>query len=163
MIQAGNSPILYWIVILLTLPLLFVPGNATSSPLQTQKSPDSPDPINIGMVALLAAPQKYDGKLIRTVGFACLEFEGNALYLHEEDYRQRNTKNAVKLLLSKHQEEQFKSLSLRHVLIEGTVSADKWGLEKGMYSGSIGNITRLEYWRSRGDTSAPSQEPSPSR
>jgi hypothetical protein len=28
----------------------------------------------------------FDGKLVRVIGFLRLEFEGNVLYLHREDY-----------------------------------------------------------------------------
>ena len=31
-------------------------------------------------------PEKFDAKLIRVIGFLRLEFEGNVLYLHREDY-----------------------------------------------------------------------------
>jgi hypothetical protein len=98
------------------------------------------------MIALLASPQLYNGKFIRTTGVLCIEFEGNALYLHEEDYRFSMTKNAVKLDLSKEQEERFKPLSLKHVLIEGMVEVDKHSVETGMYTGSLKNVTRLEAW-----------------
>jgi hypothetical protein len=49
------------------------------------------------MVVLLAEPQKYDDKFIRTIGFVCLEYEGDALYLHEQDYRHQNYENALEL------------------------------------------------------------------
>lgn len=123
---------------------------------QTHTQSTVSQPVDVGMVALLASPQKYRGKTIRTVGFMCLESEGSALYLHAEDYRYRDTENAFELELSKAQEEQFKSLSLKHVLIEGIVHDDSEGTS--MYAGSIRNITRLEYWRPRGDIPAPPQE-----
>lgn len=75
------------------------------------------------MVALIAAPESYEGKFVRTHGFLCIEFEGDALYLHEEDYRHGFTKNSFALRLSKLQREQFKGLSLKYALIEGTVYA----------------------------------------
>jgi hypothetical protein len=144
---------------IIALVLLALSGNVYPSRSQAQKNPDNSDPIEVGMVTLLGSPLKYDGKFIRTIGFMCLELEGNALYLHEEDYRYRNTKNSVELHLSKAQEGQFKSISLKYVLIEGRVSASQWDLDTGVYSGAIGNITRLELWRPRGDIPAPPQEP----
>jgi hypothetical protein len=67
------------------------------------------------------------------------------VYLHEEDYQHGLTKNSFALRLYKPQREQFKSLSLKYVLIEGTVYAR--GLEHtDRWSGAIGNITRLEVW-----------------
>jgi len=97
------------------------------------------------MVALIAAPENYEGKSVRTHGFLCIELEGDALYLHEEDYRHGLTKNSFALRLAKSQRQRFKSLSLKYVLIEGTVYAN--GLERtDRWSGAIGNITRLEVW-----------------
>jgi hypothetical protein len=157
--QAVQSPTSRWIVFLLVYLILFPAGNAGFAQRATQNSSNTSEPMEVSMVALLASPQKYNGKSIRTRGFMCLEFEGNALYLHEEDYRYGLRKNAVQLILTKAQEEQFKSLSLKHVLVEGTLSAENWGVERGMYNGSIGNITRLEYWRPRGDIPVPPEEP----
>jgi len=95
------------------------------------------------MVALLAAPEKYEGKLVRTIGFMCIEFEGDALYLHGEDYRYGLTKNSFSLRLTDSQRKQFKSISLKYVLIEGTLYAN--GPERtNLWSGAIGNIKRLE-------------------
>jgi hypothetical protein len=104
-----------------------------------------PKPVDVSMVALVAEPDSYEGKLIRTHGFLCIEFEGDALYLHEEDYRHGLTENSFALRLSKLQREQFKSLTLRYVLIEGTVYA-KGPEHTDGWSGAIGNISRLEAW-----------------
>ena len=97
------------------------------------------------MVALVANPERYEGKLIRTVGFMCIEFEGDAIYVHEEDYRHALTKNSMALRLSELHRKQFKELSLRYVVIEGIVYAN--GPEStNMWAGAIGKITRLEVW-----------------
>ena len=42
------------------------------------------DPLDVGMVQLLATPEKFDGKLVRVVGFLSLEFEGVGACVHEE-------------------------------------------------------------------------------
>lgn len=134
-----------WLVSLVALFLLALTGNAVPFPQQTGESSDVPEPVDVGMVALIAAPERYEGKFIRTHGFLCIEFEGDALYLHKEDYRYALTKNSLALRLSKSQREKFKSLSLKYVLIEGTVYAK--GLEaRDVWSGAIGKITRLEVW-----------------
>jgi hypothetical protein len=107
--------------------------------------PSEPKPIGVGMVALVANPQRYEGKITRTVGFLCVEFEGNALYVHDEDYRHGLSKNSMALRLSDSQSKQFKSLSLRYVIIEATAYAN--GLEStAEWAGALGNITRLEVW-----------------
>ena len=43
-------------------------------------------PVHVTLVRLIANPEKFDGKLVRVIGFLRLEFEGNVLYLHREDY-----------------------------------------------------------------------------
>ena len=44
--------------------------------------------IQVSLIQLISNPEKYDGKPARLIGFLRLEFEGNALYLHREDYEQ---------------------------------------------------------------------------
>src|SRR5260370_39178916 len=97
-------------IYLVALTMLLPVGGARSS----RASSDTPKPINVGMVRLLANPQEYDSKFIRTIGFVCLEYEGDALYLHEEDYRYQNYKNALALRVSESQPKQFKRLTLTH-------------------------------------------------
>ena len=133
-----------WLVCLVAMYLLVATGAAPSAR-QTGGSFDSAKPVDVGMVALSAVPERYDGKFVRTHGFLCIEFEGDALYLHEEDYRHGLTKNSLALRLSKSQREQFKALSLKYVLVEGTVYAKSME-QTDMWSGAIGNITRLEFW-----------------
>src|SRR5712692_9436267 len=113
-----------WMVSLLTLLFLFFDGYVSSAQRQADRSSASHEPIDVGMVALLTAPQKYQGKFIRTIGFVCIEFEGDALYLHEEDYRYGLTKDSFALRLTDSQRKQFKSMSLKYVLIEGRVDAN---------------------------------------
>lgn len=151
--QVAGSEISRRSLYLLALIILLPVGSARSS----RAASNSPKPIDVGMVNLLANPQQYDSRVIRTIGFACLEFEGNALYLHEEDFRYQNYKNALALRVAEGQLKQFKSLSLKHVIVEGTMYAN--GLESSEYAGAIGNITRFEYWRPRGDIPASHEEP----
>ena len=132
-----RSPKSKWITGLLAL-LLSTAGAANSS----KRSSKRPEPVDVSMVALLAVPEKYDGKYVRTNAFLCLEFEGNALYLHEEDYRYGMSKNALWIDLSKSQEQQFKNLSLGHVLVEGVMVANRMDL----FSGMITHVSRLEAW-----------------
>src|SRR5438034_11609304 len=82
-----------WLVCLVAMYLLVATGAAPSAR-QTGGSFDSAKPVDVGMVALSAVPERYDGKFVRTHGFLCIEFEGDALYLHEEDYRHGLTKNS---------------------------------------------------------------------
>ena len=133
-----------WLVALVALPFLFLPVEATSPHQLAHRFSDGSEPIDVGMVALLAEPQKYEGKLIRTIGFMCIEFENDALYLHEEDYRYGEIKNSFRLRLSESQRKQFKDLRLKHVVIEAKVYAN--GLEATEWAGALGDIKRLELW-----------------
>ena len=92
-------------------------GGARSS----HASSDSPRPINVSMVVLLAEPQEYDDKFIRTIGFVCLEYEGDALYLTmSEIIGIKITKTLLRFAARK----QFESLSLKQVIVEGTMYAN---------------------------------------
>ena len=128
-----------------------------ASPREPQASEHSPnsEPASVGMAALLADPEKYDGVQVRTFGFLRIKFEGNALYLHQEDYRHRLRKNALELNLSAGQEKELMPLNLKYVVIEGTVSGDRGVVERGMYGGALGKITRVEYWHPRSDADRP--------
>lgn len=53
------------------------------------------DAEDVSLIQLLANPQAYDGKIVRIIGFIHLEFEGNVIYLHEDDFRYGLTKNGL--------------------------------------------------------------------
>ena len=105
-----------------------------------------PEPIDVGMVALLGSPHRYSGKRIRTTGFLVINFEGTAVYLHEEDYRYAMYGNAYDLDLPGPQQERYRTLNLKHVLIEGTTFA----ADGSVWGGRMTRITRLELWPSSG-------------
>ena len=44
------------------------------------------EPTDVTLVQLIANPDRVDGKLVRVIGFLRLEFEGDVLDLHREDY-----------------------------------------------------------------------------
>jgi hypothetical protein len=98
---------------------------------------------SVSMVRVLANPEKFHGKRIRVIGFLRLEFEGNALYLHEEDYRHLLTDNA--LWVDMGADKEHAGLSMHYVLIEGTFNAKLRG-HLGLCSGVIEKITRAEVW-----------------
>ena len=99
------------------------------------------------MIELVANPEKFDGKAIRTIGFLNLEFEGNVLYPHKEDYDHAILGNGVwvdtdaKLLPKK-----ITSRRLRYAIIEGTFNAKNAG-HMGAWSGALEKITRCDVWR----------------
>jgi hypothetical protein len=45
--------------------------------------------LDVSLIQLIANPESYDGKKVRIIGFLRLEFEGDALYLHQVDFEMR--------------------------------------------------------------------------
>ena len=102
----------------LLMAVLFFAANSTVS-MNAQKHVE---PISVGMVALLAAPQNYNGKVIRTWGFLNLRSDDDGLFLHEEDLRIPLLKNSFKLDLTAEQEQQFKNLNLTYVILASVIT-----------------------------------------
>jgi hypothetical protein len=103
------------------------------------------EPINVSMIQLIADPQRFDGQTIRVIGFMRLEFEGNAVYLHREDYERSVLQNGVWIELTDSQLKTSAKLNNGYVIIEGTFSAKERG-QLGIWSGSIQKISRLGSW-----------------
>jgi len=105
--------------------------------------------IRVSLIQLIANPKSWDGKRVQVIGFLRLEFEGNALYLHREDYLYGITDNAVWISLpSKLTASQREGLSTRYVICEGVFRADDHG-HLGLFSGVLGEINRIEPWGSK--------------
>jgi hypothetical protein len=99
------------------------------------------------LINLIATPEKYDGKLIRVVGYLNLEFEGNALYLNKEDYKESLFRNAVWVNLTRKETiEKTKTYSKQYVVIEGTFVMSDTG-HMGLFSGGITQISRIDLWK----------------
>lgn len=103
---------------------------------------------DVSMIQLIANPHSYEGKRIRLIAFLNLEFEGNALYLHREDFEHAIPNNAIWISLTDRQEQTSGKLSGGYVLVEGVFNAEDRG-HFGMFSGSIEKVTRLSAWRNR--------------
>ena len=100
----------------------------------------------VSVIQLIANPAKFDGKRVRVIGFLRLEFEGNAIYLHREDYEHAIFENSIWLDRPKDfSEKQATKINKKYVICQGTFSAEQHG-HTGMFSGSLTHITRLESW-----------------
>ncbi|MGB7987584.1 MAG: hypothetical protein WCF54_20650 [Terracidiphilus sp.] len=113
----------------------------------------------VSMIQLIANPQAYDNKRVRIIGYLHLEFEGDAIYLHREDFDYAIDKNALWVNIPKDMtKEQMKAVNNFYVICTGTFRAGMHG-HMGMNSGEMDNITRLEPWlvlpRSKKDTLIP--------
>lgn len=100
---------------------------------------------NVSMIQLIATPQKYHGLRVRVTAFLNLEFEGNALYLHREDFEKSLLDNAIWIELTDKQLMAATKLSGGYTLVEGTFSAKERG-HFGMFSGSVRQVTRIQSW-----------------
>ena len=76
------------ILLFLLAILLFHPGVAAFSQQGGYYPKGGPDSgvEDVSMIQLIANPQVYDNKRVRITGFLHLEFEGDAIYLHREDF-----------------------------------------------------------------------------
>ena len=99
------------------------------------------------MIQLLASPERYDRRPVRTIGFCRLEFEGTALYFHREDYEQGISKHGIWLDLGWPVPVKYADRKGKYVIVEGTFSASEHG-HFHMYGGSIKDISRLDEWHS---------------
>lgn len=103
------------------------------------------EPVDVSLVQLIANPKGHDGQIVRVIGFVRLEFEGNAIYLHQEDYRHGISKNGLWIDVSDDIRKKSADYDQKYVLIEGTFSARDKG-HMGMFSGSIQKISRFQLW-----------------
>lgn len=106
------------------------------------------DPIDTSLVQLIANPMALDGKLVRVIGFLNLEFEGDAVYLHKEDFEHAISRNAIWVDIPDNIKDRAK-LSGNYVLLEGIFDAKERG-HMGMFSGAIQKITRAQVWSTPG-------------
>src|SRR5882724_1091506 len=110
------------------------------APIQAQ------EPTDVTLVRLIANPETFDGKLIRVIGFLRLEFEGNVLYLHREDYENAILGDGIWVDVTPVIKKQSATLNMNYVLLEGIFSAGERG-HMGMWSGTIKQVRRAQLWR----------------
>lgn len=103
--------------------------------------------ISVSLIQLIANPERYNGKPVRLIGFLRLEFEGNALYLHREDY-ERGLPNGIWVDvprdLSKNENQ---ILNNQYVICEGIFRAG----DLNQFRGELTTINRIEIWPSGRD------------
>ena len=109
------------------------------APLKAQQSTD------VTLVQLIANPDKFDGKLIRVIGFLRLEFEGNVLYLHREDYENAILGDGIWVDVTPAITKQKANLNMNYVLLEGVFSSSERG-HMDMWSGTIKQVRRAQLW-----------------
>ncbi|MFP5236501.1 MAG: hypothetical protein ACLGSD_11415 [Acidobacteriota bacterium] len=112
-------------------------------------------PQDVSMIQLIANPQRYDGKRVRIIGFLHLEFEGDSIYLHREDFEFGITKNALWIDVPRDMTpDQIKSVNDNYVICTGTFAAGMHG-HMGLNSGEVAKITRLQLWTDKPRSAIP--------
>src|SRR5450755_262932 len=109
------------------------------APIQAQQ------PTDVTLVQLIANPEKFDGRLIRVIGFLRLDFEGNVLYLHREDYDNAILGDGIWVDETSEMNKQRAKLNMSYVLLEGIFSSRERG-HMGMWSGTIKEVRRAQVW-----------------
>jgi hypothetical protein len=101
----------------------------------------------VSLITLIANPKQYDGHQVRVIGYLNLEFEGNEIYIHKEDYDQSISKNGLWVVMDRDSAQlpRIRQCVKHNVLMEGTFDANNQG-HMGASSGAIKNVTRLEVW-----------------
>ena len=98
------------------------------------------------MIRPIAAPEHFDGKLVRVIGFLNIAFEGDAIYLHEEDFRRAIYMNSLFVQADDSMMKELKKLSGQYVIIEGVFDPSQTG-HMGLSSGGITKINRADPWK----------------
>ena len=118
--------------------LIFVGLVALARPTASSLPPPLPEVVS--MVQLIATPEKFDGRQILVAGFLRLEFEGNCLYLHREDYEHLILKNAICIVRNPVINAQSNTLNMHYVVLLGTFNATRKG-HLSLTSGSLTDIS----------------------
>lgn len=118
--------------------LIFVGLVALARPTASSLPPPLPEVVS--MVQLIATPEKFDGRQILVAGFLRLEFEGNCLYLHREDYEHLILKNAIWIVRNPVINAQSNTLNMHYVVLLGTFNATRKG-HLSLTSGSLTDIS----------------------
>lgn len=106
--------------------------------------PDNTVPVSL--IQLIANPQTYNNKRVQIIGFLHLEFEGDVIYLHKEDFQFGLTKNGLWIDVPKDMtKEQMKTLNDQYVICSARFVAGMHG-HMGLNSGELTDISRLELW-----------------
>ncbi|MBE7646765.1 hypothetical protein [Tenacibaculum finnmarkense] len=101
----------------------------------------------LSLVNLIATPEKYHGKKVQIIGFLNIEFEGDGIYLHKDDYEHGIYSNGFWVSIDQKTGKTISNdkLNKSYVLIEGTFNMKQRG-HMGLWSGEIENITRIIKW-----------------
>ncbi len=108
-------------------------------------------PLDTSIIQLIANPEKYHNKLVRTEGYLHNKFEDSGLYLSKEDADHLVGKNALWVtydvkeainLLGQIKNPQLHYFDCKMVLLVGTFNKDSNG-HRGMFAGELSHVSRV--------------------
>lgn len=102
-------------------------------------------PRPASLVQLIATPGRFDGKIVKVIGFVHYGFEDSALYLHREDFESNLISNSIGIDLRAEVAKGHTMINDHYVLLEGTFHAR----DGGITSGELTDITDATLWPSR--------------
>lgn len=110
------------------------------------QNPANQSAKDVTMIQLIAAPEKYDGQLVRVIGVGNLAFESNCISFSKEDLKY-GVGNSIWIELDGKaiSYEEAQKYNGEYVIIEGVFDKDDCG-HLDMFCGSIKNISRYELW-----------------
>ena len=101
------------------------------------------EPLSVSMYQLIVMPERFDGKRVRVDGYLHLEFEGNGLYAHKEDYDRFLSKNGVWIDVQSCGSGRSAGINDHYVVVEATFNSEELG-HLGLWSGTLSNVTRCD-------------------
>lgn len=105
------------------------------------------DEYDISMLRLIVTPEKYHNKTVQVIGYLNLEFEGNAVYFHQEDYEKGSSRNGMWVDFNEDlvHKKDLKKYNKKYVIIVGKFDMNSKG-HMGIFGGTLKNISRLDEW-----------------
>jgi hypothetical protein len=112
----------------------------------------------VTLLQLLADPDKFDGKQVAVIGYLHLQFEGDTLWLHKEDFDHAIIGNMLSVVVTKDIEKKRDELNDRYVLVVATFDAKDKG-HMGLCSGTLKDVKNCAVWNPAGQPAERSTEP----
>jgi hypothetical protein len=105
--------------------------------------------LPVGLIELLANPEKLDGKLVTTLGFLVVEREPKhgvhvLLYLHQEDAKNLLASNAILVIPSEQMLRDEEKINRMYVRLTGSYHAVR--AANSLYPGVIKEIQSCTAW-----------------
>jgi hypothetical protein len=110
----------------------------------TGNSPE--DPVDASLIELIGSPERFRGRWVRVIGYVVLEFEGTAIFLHEEDYARGLVRNGLWLDVDRNSTSPLSRPG--YAIVEAQFAPEQHG-HMSLFSGGLTRVGRLEAWAGR--------------